>query len=232
MSLGILIGVPSNGRKVQTEWAMGFVSQMYPPGTCVEYVVMRKTDLCEARNQLVKMALKNKRKYIWFVDDDIILPGSCFVRLLHAIENYPNAGAIGGIYVTKTDPAWPLIFERLGDTPMVRFKLGHVFPVEGIGTGCMLIKTEVFSKLPEPWFEFACQIPKDGENWSTDQDNPSACGSMFLGEDLGFCKKLNGIDYKVLAHGGILCGHIDDEGLIYGLNAEPLENQTPVAVPA
>lgn len=54
----------------------------------------------------------------------------------------------------------------------------ELFEAESVGTGVILIKTEVFNKIDAPWFEFTY----DGER---------------IGEDVNFCRKARAAGYKI-----------------------------------
>jgi hypothetical protein len=60
----------------------------------------------------------------------------------------------GGIYYSKQDVPQPVVFEDNGSGAFHDWEPGSVFEVPGfIGTGCLLIKTEVFDKIEPPWFQ-------------------------------------------------------------------------------
>ena len=63
--------------------------------------------------------------------------------------------------------------------------------VKGGGTGCLMVRTEVFRKLPEPWFRFV------------DYGN-----GQHLSEDLFFCELARTSGYTVWADTRVRCGHV------------------------
>jgi hypothetical protein len=79
--------------------------------------------------------------------------------------------------------------------------------VEGIGMGCMLMKTSVFSKLEKPYFEF---VYKDN-SWH--------------GEDFELQRKLREIGYKIYVD-TVLSMDIKHIGLYgYGVNFNGSNNE-------
>jgi hypothetical protein len=202
-STGICIGVPHAGRALTIEWVFALLAQTFPIGMRREYDSIKGEAVAVARNSIAEMALLNNCKYLWFVDDDTIPPVDACRNLIYQLEQADDkVMAIGGIYTTKTEPSEPLIFMRLGDGPYWKWKVGEIFPCLVIGAGCMLIKTEVFQYLEKPWF-------KTTEGFCKDET-----------EDAYFCQKVNDAGFVILAHGGVLCGHIDAEaGKIYNLPA-------------
>jgi hypothetical protein len=54
-------------------------------------------------------------------------------------------------------------------------------PVEGVGMGCLLMKTSILNKIPQPWFEFKF-VPETNDH---------------LGEDFIFCQKIMEAGYQI-----------------------------------
>ena len=101
----------------------------------------------------------------------------------------------GGVYVTKSDPVEPVVYKD--GKPYWRWKAKSVFEVDGIGAGCMLVRTEVFPKIEPPWFKVVDTA--QGENGYP----------LFIDDDRWFCMKVREAGYRILADGGILCAHHD-----------------------
>ena len=70
---------------------------------------------------------------------------------------------IGGVYMTKYEKQEPVVeYFKNGEKEVQEYE-GENKPISviAIGTGCMLIKCDVFRKLPQPWFKYEWN-----KNWS------------------------------------------------------------------
>jgi hypothetical protein len=196
---GILVGIPSS-RDVTIEWAMSMAAQSYPIGMpyCLYPLVGYETG--EARNEIVKKALEMKTKYVWFVDDDTAAPVFAVRRLMYELEQQgPPLGkamVCAGIYFTKEDPPCPVVFKDKSSGPWWQWKVNDVFECSGIGTGCMMVRTDLFEELPEPWFKTIDKMPTSSTVFKEQQT-----------DDLYFCDSVIDKGYTILAHGGVLPLH-------------------------
>jgi len=139
----ITIGLPTN-RLVKTKTAQSLLELIaYSKHDYQILVSTRGYNTSENRNYIATQAVNNKSDYLFFVDDDMILPPDTLDRLLAHDKDI-----VGGIYNTKYEEQKPVI-EYLEGT-----KREDLFKVGAIGTGCMLIKTSVFKKLPQRWFRY------------------------------------------------------------------------------
>lgn len=185
----LLVGIPTTGRQTTVRWGVNLATQIYPLSMSYNFCEVKGAEAGEARNRIVQFAKESKAKLIWMVDDDVLPPQYAVQKLLYSMLNKPNVMAAAGIIYTKGDIPEPLVFEHNGSGPYVNWKRGDVFEVPGfISTGCMLIRTEVFDKIPEPWFKTL--------------DFPDK-----MTEDVWFCLAVRKAGFKILAHGGVLCGH-------------------------
>lgn len=134
----------------------------------------------ENRNWLAAQAVKNGSTHLFFVDDDMILPEDTLERLLAH-----NKDIIGGIYKTKYEVQADVAeyFDKRED---------KLFKVKALGTGCLLIKTDVFRKLPQPWFKY---------EWNKN-------GSVKRSHDWIFCEDARNAGYDVWADPSLVIGHI------------------------
>jgi hypothetical protein len=162
---------------------------------------LKGMEIGEARCLIAKHALDLGAKYLFFLDDDTAPPYDAVRRLVFALEQAGDDFMVaGGIYANKHSyPTEPMVFKADGDGPFWRWKYGEVFECASIGTGCMLIKTEVFKHLPEPWFKTVSECPTDqGEVHKVE-----------ITDDLYFCKKVRDAGFRLLADGGVLPIHWD-----------------------
>jgi hypothetical protein len=200
---GILLGIPFTRHPVP-EWAMSIVTQSYPIGTNLTIFTTKYLEVGEARNQIADKAVELDTRYVWFVDDDTAPPNFAARKLIYELEKngppFDKAMVCGGIYCTKEDPPYPIVFKEEGQGAYWDWKVGDVFECNGIGTGCMMIRTELFKKLPKPWFKTVDIEPTDAKQFKHQ-----------MTDDLYFCRNVREAGYKILAHGGVIPIHWDEK---------------------
>ena len=65
-----------------------------------------------------------------------------------------------------------------------------LIPIKNCGLGCVLIKTEIFKKLEEPWVQIG-QMDKEG--WS---------------DDIHFFNRVTALGYEMFCDLEVQCGHV------------------------
>jgi hypothetical protein len=136
------------------------------------------TVLLTQRSRLATEAQKIGAEYMLWLDSDIAFPSTTATRLL--AHNEP---VVAANYVRRQLPAKGVAYEKIGDwqNPLPFEARDELVPVEGIGMGCMLVKTSILSEIPKPWFEF---------HWTEESND-------HLGEDMDFCQKIKKAGYTV-----------------------------------
>jgi hypothetical protein len=192
--LGLTIGLPFSGRVTTPWWGLSLATMDWPLGFDVNFCVIEGMEVGEARNRIVEEALRNKTKYLWFIDDDTAPPRHAAKRLVSILQQEESVVACGGIYCTKSDSPEPIVQKQLRDGVFWNWKPGDVFDCEGIGTGCLMVRVEAFEKIEKPWFKtIDCMDIGKGEYKQTD--------------DLYFCAKAKDAGMRIQAHGGVLPLH-------------------------
>jgi hypothetical protein len=206
-SVGIAIGLPFDSRPTTPLWGVALASQVYPLNTSTTHIVVQDVEVGEARNMIVEHALAINATYIWFIDSDVVVPPYAGQRLGYALDTrgpklYPDSkiAVCGGIYMSKEELTTPVVYKKNGQGATWDWKLNEIFEVESIGTGCMMIATEVFKHLEKPYF-------KTVEGYVQLEDGKVGCQKMT--DDIYFCEKVKKAGFNILAHGGVLCGHYD-----------------------
>jgi len=206
-SVGIAVGLPFDNRPTTPLWGVALASQVYPLNTSTTHIVVQNVEVGEARNMIVEHAINLKATYIWFIDSDVVVPPYAAQRLGYALDTrgpklYPDSkiAVCGGIYMSKEELSTPVVYKQNGQGATWDWKANDVFEVESIGTGCMMIATEVFKKLEKPYF-------KTVEGYVQLDGGQVGCQKMT--DDIYFCKKVKDAGYSIIAHGGVLCGHYD-----------------------
>lgn len=136
------------------------------------------TILLTQRERLATMALELGAEYTLWLDSDMVFPATTAVRLMSHNEDIVAAN-----YVRRQFPCKGVAYETIGDweNPLPFDVQDELVTVEGIGMGCVLMKTEIFEKIPKPWFEFG---------WSPESND-------FLGEDMMLWQKVHSLGYEV-----------------------------------
>lgn len=149
-------------------------------------VSTRGYNTSENRNWIAAKTVNSGCDYLFFVDDDMILPENALERLLEA-----NKDIIGGVYLTKYE-VQDYVYELLPDKQIPKDERVGVFEVAAIGTGAMLIKCEVFKHLKQPWFKY---------EWNEN-------GSVKRSHDWIFCEDARKAGYRVFADASLDIKHI------------------------
>jgi hypothetical protein len=112
----------------------------------------------EAYNSLFTYILSNDYlktfKYVLTIEEDNLPPADGLIKLYENIDNYD---VIGGLYWSKTDNGFPMMF---GDpeqglyhsAPQVP-KVDEIVRVNALGMGFNLFKLDMFKELEGPWFK-------------------------------------------------------------------------------
>lgn len=154
--------------------------------------VILKREQFRARNHLVEMAQVNECEYLLMLDDDMVIPQDLLQRLMKHKKDIT-----GALYFQRGGAYHPVLMHQAsGKDGLKGIDFIHHFDqrlrnpglheFDIIGGGCMLFKTEVFEKLPKPYFWI------DG----------------IIGTDVHICSTLKTAGYKVWADTSIELGHI------------------------
>jgi hypothetical protein len=220
--VGCVVGLPCS-RNVMPEWAVSIATQNWPTDMNPCFVPVRSTKehpipIANARNYIVEGALDLEAPYIWFIDDDVQVPFLAARYLLSALKQAPDdVMVMGGIYPCRQNPPEPIVYQGNGVGAFWKWKAGSIFDCTLIGTGCMMIKAEVFKHLPKPWFK------------TVDSDLAK------ITDDAWFCDKVLDAGFRIQAHGGVICHHWDNEhGICYSLPADsyPFQDIEPPKAPS
>lgn len=157
-----------------------------------------------ARNMIVKDFLISDCDVLWFLDSDIAPPPAVIELITNHYDKWKVCGA-----------PYPLFLRPVGhDTPKVVFAvyndLGKGYNtsgvpssgtdfVDGIASGCIMIKREILEGMQEPYFEFVYD---------------EKTREMKIGEDIGFCKKVNAMGHRFFIDYAHLCRHFKQIDLL------------------
>jgi Glycosyl transferase family 2 len=213
----IAIGIVTNGRKVELSWSMAMVKMFTNSPLPAEFFVSESAQteksipllgeaggapggysihaIARKRQQIAEECVAKGFEYLFFLDDDILCSDDTLQLLLEPLTANPEAMICGGIYTGRRNQyPVPWVYQDFECTPMYEFPVGEVFTCKALANGCMLIRTKVFEYVKKPWFDF-----QDGGGGA---------------EDIRFCAKVDAAGFTILAHGGVLPGHIGQDGKI------------------
>lgn len=203
----VLVAVPTTGsiHPILASRLIKWGSQL-PEGNINFYFTYKVAPVDRARNQIVDFFLKTKvggepLTHILMVDADTIPPVEALDRLLshdkdiisgvtpilsfnkkeQALETYDNCFS----HVDRDESG------KIVKTHVVRRNTG-LQELFRCGASCILIKREVFEKLPVPYFLF---VPND--------DNTEHVRS----EDIYFCDQAREAGFKIFCDTDVVCNH-------------------------
>jgi len=148
----IAILVPHTGN-ISTEWSEFFFNRLVKPrGTIILFGRGTPWDVC--RESLVNEALEKGATRIFFLDSDVVPNRNDVILYLMSVQDSFNVDVVSGIYWTKQPnpvlAAW--VRTDAGYVPISPNQPSNYVEVDVVGTGCCLIKSDVFYKIPKPWF--------------------------------------------------------------------------------
>lgn len=147
------------------------------PGYKFNISMVSGTLIADQRTKLVQMAVAAGSDYILFLDSDMRFPADLLSKLVKH-----NKDIVACNYATRRKPVRTVAFSDFSSMQCI-YSHGQsgLEEVDAVGMGAMLIKTEVFKKLPLPWFNISF-LPT---------------GKIYIGEDIYFCKLAQSKGYTV-----------------------------------
>lgn len=212
----VFIGIPSG-----SDWKAGFgmslaammtmIGRPLKGGARIERVQLWNTKgsiLSRSRHTLVKKAIELECSHILFIDSDMTFPNFTLHQLLSH-----NKAVVAANCVVKTIPSNPTARVKteatVGEPVDSRLTQG-LQRVWRVGTGIMLMKTSVFTDMPQPWFPI---------QWNEELQD-------YTGEDWMMCKRLDEagipiyVDHDLSRH----VGHIGE--YTYSFDDVPMKNNS------
>lgn len=189
-----IIGIAT--RTYMPSWTLGYYSHLIKPdGT--RLVMCEGSAIHGQRNRICRQRTPQD-EWVFFMDDDMVLEPDTLVRLL--AHNVP---IVGGLYLTRHPPyisaaGWknPDGTARLLSADDMHS--GRLVEVDWVGTGCLLIRREVFEALEYPWFEAGRIHPDE------------------MSEDVWFCLKAKAKGFPVFVDTSVRPGHRIDAYVRWG----------------
>jgi len=152
----------------------------------------------DTRNCAVQTFLADRRQFthLMMIDYDIIPPPRLLDMILH------QKSIVTPVLLTWKEEA-PLALIMKWDEEEQGYKQDHkaiarmnqgdsLVEVDASGTGCVLVKREVYENLVSNWFRYQYDD----------------VGRLKMGEDFSFYHRVRGLGYQVWIDGRFICGHI------------------------
>lgn len=155
----------------------------------------------DAYNSLIKYILDNpylnKFKYILTIEEDNLPPTDGLLKLYEGMKNYD---VVGGLYWSKSENGFPMIFgnpnkDIMDAAPQTPVK-DSLQRCNALGMGFNLFKLNVFKNVEGPWFK-------------TVQESDALEGDKQFTQDFYFYKNAAKKGYKFACDTRILVGHYD-----------------------
>jgi len=198
-----------------TKLLIGVCAWYNPPFQCVDalwrlekpegidkieiyYSQSYNTFLC--RNDIVKKAQEENYDYILFVDaDNIFYNKKTLIKLYNSMQKTENAYIMAGVYKlnikSKSKSTFLTIAKEPEDLKSVFIEEEDldkkIFKCQGIGFGCVLVKTELFNNIEKPYFEWIDPNPTN-----------------FVGDDIYWSCKVRDAGFTIYMDTDIQVGHL------------------------
>lgn len=206
LDVGVMIAVPTKDRVIRMEWATSLY-QLAPAMACTRVLrIFPDMPVDQARNTAVLEARKLDANYVFFLDDDVLIPPNTLRRFVQQMQLNPDWDLITGIVPIKNPDRDICVFRNNEPGSFWRWDFPDTFEIDFCGMACCMIRTSAFEKVEEPWFEWLREF-EGGHHFEE-------------GEDVNFTRKLKQVGGTLQADGAVLCGHIDLDGTIYQVAAD------------
>lgn len=188
MHTRVLVSLITGEYVRQASFIPSFISLQRPEGSVTSTVHGQSP--AAGRNTVIRQALENNCTHIFFMDDDMVFPPDTLMRLL--VHDKPIVTAL---YLLRSFPHRPAFFDKAysnGKNKFASLVPGMKGLVKGTnaGFGAVLIKTEVFRAMEDPWVRLG-ELDKDG--WC---------------DDVGFFNRAREAGYDVYCDLDVQVGHM------------------------
>lgn len=188
----ICVGIPTKNGLWSHRFGLSLMQMGVPINCSTMPITVDGKPVDEARNIIVEQAKLAGAKYLFFIDDDNLIPPFALPRLLNL-----KAKVASGVYYTKNQPPTPVILKKGYPGGWDRWTYGDVIDVDYIGLGCALIDMSVFDEIEPPYFKYV--------KCGTDPKQ----GVANVGEDVYFCDKVLKAGHKIYVDTFVQAGHED-----------------------
>jgi len=174
---------------------------MQPLNITLSWFTMKNDLSARLREQMTEQALERGVSYIFYWDDDVLIPHNAWYRMLNFMNRFPDIGIISGVYYTKVVPTEPIIYKDSGEGAYWGFNQSQDSIPEDIyaaGAGCLMVRADVLRRMERPWWNDERSADEEG-TWQG-----------IVGHDIRFCRNMRKeTGYRVTVDGSIQCHHFD-----------------------
>ena len=153
----VLIAIPNVGT-VSTNFMAQMLGLNYGINN-INYQFLKSNLLYLSRDKLASTAVKNNYDYILFLDTDQKVPNDIVLRMGDHLDE--GEDIVTALIFTKERPYKPCVYAdskvlESGQLSLTPYPMSEVkdepFYVANCGSGCVMMKVDVFRKIPQPWF--------------------------------------------------------------------------------
>jgi len=180
----LAIGIPLSFPMVHSEFFESYC--MMEKG---EHVLIRSKggSIDVLRNGIVKLAQSAGCSHLLMFDTDMIYEVDTVKKLLDCDKDI-----VGALCFKRSPPFNPFMIKD--GKGIEEWEDGSLVEVDRTGTGCLMIKMQVFDDIPSPYFQ-------------TLIDND---GMVTLGEDYNFCDKAREAGYEIYVNTNVQAEHLSE----------------------
>lgn len=130
-----------------------------PPNTYILFAT--GSERAANRERIVRDAITIGSEWVWFIDDDHGFDDMALLKLL--AHDVP---VVGSFYLQRGAPFYPIAYvgrDQNGWWPLDLTQCPEhgLVGVDAVGAGGLLVRTEVFHELKEPWFQYTHEMSED-----------------------------------------------------------------------
>lgn len=145
----LMVGVPTlgvvriewdvhrRGQIIPINWQTGEVTANHLPDT-----IGMGYHTADAQNLCLERAYLDKYEWMLLWEDDVLAPFDSMLRLAVHMEKM-RAPIISGLYFSKSEPSWPLVFRGRGSGAYRDFAIGDLVWADGVPTGFLLMHKSI-----------------------------------------------------------------------------------------
>jgi hypothetical protein len=198
--LKLLLGIPTAG--TPSAPFLESLAKIELPAATTEFgrCVITGNYIPAQRDLIVERALELGVDVLIMCDDDMVLPPDAFAGLCAALDADPDAALAGALYYSR-DGFRPMAVDRWNEgdtrTALVPAFARDPIAVDGIGFGCVAMRTAALQALMPPYFAAHVFVER-------------GIGRVRVcDEDYLFCARLRRAGRRVLLVPSVRCGHYD-----------------------
>lgn len=144
----------------------------------VQLIMSTGTLIAPQRIDLVDKAMEKGVTHILFIDSDMRFPKNALEHLVTCDKDI-----VGANYPRRAHPVTPTAYKRVTPNELLYTYEDStgLEEADALGFGLVLVRADVFRKMPRPWFEIPYVPEEDG----------------FQGEDVTFCQRARLSGYQI-----------------------------------